>query len=79
MSRSSGAIGTVWVSKVGVELIDTFLDFPVLLLIKDRALDPLIRPIILIWIQTHFSTSGMAGLMYHSSVDQLQLQVVCTR
>ncbi len=41
--RTLAAIGTVWVSKVGVEKEDTFLDFSVFFLMDDRALRPLIQ------------------------------------
>ena len=40
---SSAAIGTVWVSKIGVEIIDTFLNFSVKILLEDRALHPLLK------------------------------------
>ena len=46
--RTSAAIGTVWVSKVGVELMDTFLDFSELFLTEDRALHPLIQTFLLL-------------------------------
>ena len=56
--RTSAAIGTVWVSKVGVELMDTFLDFSVLFLTEDRALHPLMIPKYNT-LMTHCKQSGL--------------------